>query len=687
MSVNESVPWNPTHALGDRYVIDRLIGEGAFAHTYRARDNRLSRTVALKVLRPHYAADPSFRERFQREAQAAARVDHINVVHVYDYGAHEGEYFLVLQYVPGRDLRRYIDEHAPLPMTDAVRFTREILAGLAAVHAAGIVHRDIKPQNVLIGWDGTARVTDFGIAHDPGSPHATQRTGNGFTLGTPAYMAPEQARGERVTEQTDLYSVGVVLFELLTGRLPFEAENSLAVMVAHVEQTPPAPSALQPGIPAELDAVVLRALAKHPMDRFPSAQAMKTALVDALVDARDGRPDDRVITAPRMRTIEETRVRAAAAAETVPLPTRSDPPFPQPPATATPAPVRSAAGIAAADARTAMARPVRLVRNDPPHRRLALLTPFLISLLAIALLVAAIAKATGGVGGGNDQRATTAAGIAGGFAATDTPNAAVTPTATVFKVRVIHAATSAPIVVSKPTRTPRPARTKTPTPALDVAPTDVPATDVPPAAIPPTEVLPTDTAVPVNEGAANGVPTIAPRGGGDAAAPPTETAVPPTETAVPVVEDAAASAPVSLAFSASDWRGGLTRSDAGFLGRPWTAVYGANSGYGSASLRFSLKSTPPGEATLTITGVDDENGGDSPITISVNGVVVFSGASPFPSWDGASAVGPWTEVPFTIPAGVLKAGRNEIVVANLDPSANQGMPPYVLVSDTTVSAG
>src|SRR5262249_51150725 len=164
-----------------------------------------------------------------------------------DYGAHDDTYFLVLQYVPGHDLRRYIDDSAPLPAGDAVRFTREVLAGLSAVHAAGIVHRDIKPQNVLIGWDGTARVTDFGIAHDPGfgiahdggNPRATQFTGNGLTLGTPAYMAPEQARGERVSEATDIYAVGVMLFEMLTGRLPFEAESSLAMMVAHVEQTPP----------------------------------------------------------------------------------------------------------------------------------------------------------------------------------------------------------------------------------------------------------------------------------------------------------------------------------------------------------------------------------------------------------------------------------------------------------------
>ena len=212
-------------ALGERYVLDQLIGEGAFARTYRGRDTRLVRTVAVKLLRSYYAADPAFLERFQREAQAAAKVDHPNVVHLYDYGGHDGAYYLVLQYVPGHDLKRMIEDRAPLPPADAIRIAREILGGLAAIHAAGIIHRDIKPQNVLIGLDGIPRVTDFGIAYESGQSKLSTLTHHGVTLGTPAYMAPEQARGETVSQATDIYSTGVVLFELLTGRLPFEAES------------------------------------------------------------------------------------------------------------------------------------------------------------------------------------------------------------------------------------------------------------------------------------------------------------------------------------------------------------------------------------------------------------------------------------------------------------------------------
>jgi serine/threonine-protein kinase len=593
--------------LGERYVLEELIGEGAFARTYRARDTRLGRVVAVKLLRSHFAADPAFLERFQREAWSAARVDHPNVAHVYDYGEHEGAYFLVLQYVPGRDLKRVIEEGAPLPPADAIRITREILSGLAAIHAAGIIHRDIKPQNVLLGWDGVPRVTDFGIAYESRRTRLSGLTNHGETLGTPAYMAPEQARGEPVSEATDLYAVGIVLFELLTGRLPFQAENTLAMMVAHVEQRPEPPSALQPGVPPELDAVVLRALAKEPGQRFGSTREMERALVDALINVRDGAP-----AAQQTTRVIPTRVRAAAP--------------PADPGPTTPIPVPTPRPAA-----PAYTPPVERGRK----RGGGWIAPFLIAMVAIAALVAALVKANGGDDDGNGnagaQPTRTATRTAGLVAVTNTPEPEPTR-------RVINRG-------SDPTATNEPEPTDEPEPTEE--PTEEP-----------------------DDG--GGVPTIAPSGGEIVTEEPE-----PTDT--PEIEE---SAPVSLEFSADDWQGGFTRTDGGFLGRPWTAVYGANSGYGEATLSFELDAAPTGEAELRITGVDDEAGSDGPISVLVNGVEIYSGPSPFPNWDGGdTSTGPWREERFSIPAGLLQEGENQITVTNLNPSGNIDSPPYVLLSD------
>ncbi|MCC6790919.1 MAG: serine/threonine protein kinase [Thermomicrobiales bacterium] len=603
--MNESTPWI-AGTLGERYDLEQLIGEGAFARTYRARDTRLGRVVAVKLLRSHYAADPSFLERFQREAWSAARVDHPNVVHVYDYGEHDGVYYLVLQYVPGRDLKRMIEERAPLSPADAIRIGREILSGLAAIHAAGIIHRDIKPQNVLIGRDGVPRVTDFGIAFEPSQSRLTSLTNHGETLGTPAYMAPEQARGEPVSEATDLYAVGVVLFEMLTGRLPFRGENALAMMVAHVEQPPEPPSAYRAGVPTELDAVVLRALAKDPSRRFASAGEMERALSDALSHAHNGAPPTE-LAAPAA----PTRVRAtapAAATATVPLPTRT---FPVPPAPG----------------------------FEPPaargrRRGGGWIAPVLIAIVAFAALIVALVKANGGDYDGNGN------------------GAGVQPTRTATKQAGLVFITETP--EEEPTRR-----------VIDRG--DDPTTT--------NEPEPTDEPEPEPTEEPDGVPTIAPSNGGIVTPEPTETP-----------EDVD-SEPVSLEFVAEDWQGGLVRSDSGFLGRPWSAVYGANSGYGEATLSFTLDAAPAGEAELTITGVDDEAGGDSPISISVDGVEVFAGPSPFANWDGDDdSNAPWTTLSLTLPAGLLQEGENRITVANLDPSSTIDSPPYVLLSDAALTA-
>ena len=281
--------WATGTRFGDRYLVGRLIGEGGWAETYEGQDLLLGRTVALKVLRTQFAADPTLVDRFEREARISAAVSHPNVVAVYDYGTQDGSFFIALQFIAGEDLKQLIVRQGRVAILEAIHITREILRGLEEIHRAGIVHRDVKPQNVLMGRDGLIRITDFGIAHQE---LATRVTTHGDAIGTASYMAPEQAQGEDVSPATDIYAVGVVLYELLTGRLPFNRGHAMAILLAHIQEQPLPPSAVaaDAGISPWLDRVVLRAMEKQPGDRFPSAAAM--------IDALTGMPRESDITAP-----------------------------------------------------------------------------------------------------------------------------------------------------------------------------------------------------------------------------------------------------------------------------------------------------------------------------------------------------------------------------------------------------
>ena len=266
----------PEHLAG-RYLVQDKIGEGASAVTYTGWDQRLERLVAIKILREHFVADEIFVRRFEGEARAAASVSHGNVVDIYDVGREGDSLYIVMQIVEGEDLKHLIQREAPLAPDRVQAIIGQVLDGLQAIHNAGIIHRDIKPQNILIGRDDVARVTDFGIAQAEDNVGMTTQ---GTTLGTAAYMAPEQAQAGHMTEATDLYAVGVILYEMLTGFLPFNASTTMALMLEHIQTAPVVPSHRLPGrgITSGMDAVILQALAKSPEDRFRSARAMKQAV-------------------------------------------------------------------------------------------------------------------------------------------------------------------------------------------------------------------------------------------------------------------------------------------------------------------------------------------------------------------------------------------------------------------------
>jgi eukaryotic-like serine/threonine-protein kinase len=261
--------------LGGRYRLVELLGQGGMATIYRATDAQLGRDVAVKILRPEYGRDPDFVARFRAEAQAVASLSDPNVVRVYDFGMDPVGPYIVMEYVDGEDLATLIRRTGPLQPRQAARIVAEAASALAAAHARGIVHRDIKPGNILLAHDGRVEVTDFGIAR---AISEAQMTLPGTTLGSVHYFAPEQARGEPATERSDIYSLGIVLFELLTGRRPFEGDSAASIAMARLSGPVPSASALQAGIPAELEAIDQKALALEPGDRFASAAAMADTL-------------------------------------------------------------------------------------------------------------------------------------------------------------------------------------------------------------------------------------------------------------------------------------------------------------------------------------------------------------------------------------------------------------------------
>src|SRR5216117_2869464 len=239
------------------------------ANVYLAEDQELGRRVAIKILNERHANDDQFVERFRREAKNAAGLSHQNIVSIYDRGEAEGTYYISMEYLDGRTLKELILSRGPTPIPVAIDYTRQILAALSFAHRNGIVHRDIKPHNVVVGPDGRLKVTDFGIARSGGT---SQMTEAGSIIGTAQYLSPEQARGAPVDQRSDIYSVGIVLYEMLTGSVPFTGDTPLEIAMKHLSATPMPPSEKREEVPHELDSIVLRALAKDPADRYRSAE-------------------------------------------------------------------------------------------------------------------------------------------------------------------------------------------------------------------------------------------------------------------------------------------------------------------------------------------------------------------------------------------------------------------------------
>jgi eukaryotic-like serine/threonine-protein kinase len=261
--------------LLDRYEVGRLLGVGGMAEVFEGHDRLLARRVAIKVPLPQYAYDPGFLQRFRREAQAAASLSHPGIVAVYDTGAQDGTPFIVMEYVEGRTLKDVLTTDGPLFPQRAAQIAADVCSALAAAHASGLIHRDVKPGNVMLTPEGRAKLMDLGIARAAEGEPVTQTAA---MLGTAQYLSPEQAQGQPVDYRSDLYSLGCCLYEMLTGTVPFRGATPVAIAYRHVREDPAPPRLLNPDVPADLEAVCLKAMAKQPADRYQTAEEMRQDL-------------------------------------------------------------------------------------------------------------------------------------------------------------------------------------------------------------------------------------------------------------------------------------------------------------------------------------------------------------------------------------------------------------------------
>jgi eukaryotic-like serine/threonine-protein kinase len=270
--------------IDGRYKVLSRLGSGGMADVFLAEDQQLGRKVALKLLHRRFSEDPGFVERFRREAQAAAGLQHPNVVSVYDRGAYDDTYYIAMEYLPGRSLKQVIRQEAPIDPVRAIDITIQILKAARFAHRHGVIHRDLKPHNVIVDDAGHVKVTDFGIAR----AGASDMTETGSIMGTAQYLSPEQAQGHAVSASSDLYSVGVVLYELLTAHVPFDAEAAVTIALKHVSEAPTAPTTVNPSVPPELEQVVMWALNKNPADRPQNADDFIAALEAAKASILSG---------------------------------------------------------------------------------------------------------------------------------------------------------------------------------------------------------------------------------------------------------------------------------------------------------------------------------------------------------------------------------------------------------------
>lgn len=659
------------------YDVLEVIGHGGMATVYRALQRDLDRTVALKVLLPVYLHDPSFRARFQLEARLVARLRHPNIVGVYDVSEDAGQPYLVMEYLDGITLHAALVERRQqgrvFAPSEALELLRPLADALDYAHSRSIIHRDLKPENIILTSHGPV-ITDFGLAKLMQEEAATVS----IVMGTPAYMAPEQIEAQPVDARTDVYAVGIMLYELLSGHVPYEGTSPVAVAQAHLSQPIPSLASLVPDhdLAFEIDAVAQRAIAKRKEDRWPSAGAMVAALEDAIA-AGIVQPSDRptesfpvpppiprsvVPPAPRVQRLPKQESRSGALLLVIPLLaivvgailggrylfTRS--------AGTASEEQPGASGIAAAEpASSTVPSPVLTPSLDPMTEAMTAAAATLTPVVTVASTPTLASTPTSDTGVRGVVQAPTGAFLRSGPGTAYPVVGGLPDQATVVALQQVEgwldisAETGERGWLAAVLFEPR---------SGDIA--AVPQGELPPTAQAPTQQVPTAS-----------LPTLVPN-------QPTQ-ALPATAPALP------AQPGIVLRLDDTDFVGGFRNSGGSvYGGRTATWAYGQGSGFSSMAATFSVGQVTPGLAHVTIEGMDSEDPAKTPLRVEINGVVLFEGASPFPNDDLPLETGRWAAFELDFDAASLRSGVNTLTITNLK-QGTRGLPPFVALDYAVIT--
>ena len=658
--------------LAGRYRLLQKVGEGGAAEVFRARDERLDRIVAIKLLRPQFMSDPQSRSRFVTEARAAAGLMHPGIVDVYDFGeAPGGTMFMAMRYIEGQDLKEVLAKRGRLLPAEAIDAAVQVCHALSAAHANGLIHRDVKPQNIMIDRGGVVRLTDFGVVKALSGPALTQ---SGMTFGTAAYLSPEQATGATIGPASDIYALGCVIYEMLAGTPPFVGDNPAVVAYKQVWDQPRPLHDLVPDVPPSLEAVVMRCLNKDPNRRYPTAETLAADLEK--LSAASNQPTQAVKLGPAVVPGGDGQTGPISPSErsqaiAMPLPPGEGQGVP---------PVRvQTTGYGAAGApHVSQPAPVQQQETAPmavrplapaaayagPQRQTAAPTVNVNRRRGIGWVPLAIVALVGlGLCGFAAYQGRNLAGFAG-LGGKATPSAA-TPTQRVEA----HVPTPTQLgggiaYGSQPTATPAPAATDTQVPPQP--------TNTPP---------PQDTATPEpTETPQPPLPTVT-------AAP--EATTPPEPTNTPEAQPPPPQGGTSVTLDDTQFSGGYTRTDGHYHGRTARWVYGQGTQYSTMTAHFKMSGGPVGSASLAVVGVDSEDLPKTPIRITINGAVIYEGPDPLPNdlRTGPNGPGNWGSQAWEFDPTILHDGDNTLSIINLDPSDKVNYPLFFMLDYATVSWG
>lgn len=661
--------------LAGRYRLIEKVGEGGAAEVFRARDQRLDRIVAIKILRRQFLHDPASRSRFINEARAAAGLAHPNIVDVYDFGeTPDGSMFIAMQFVEGQDLKEILQRRGRMTAAETVSIITQVCAALQAAHARGFIHRDVKPQNILVDRKGHARLGDFGIVKALSGPELTQ---TGMTFGTAAYLSPEQATGEPIGPQSDVYALGCVMYEMLSGTPPFMGDNPAIVAYKQVWEQPRPLHSLAPEVPPSLENIVMRCLQKDPRSRYPNTEILAAELTG--LGSTFNQPTMAVPVTPSVQPQRRTQ---AEISQQIPMPQAGGVPPVRAqttnPAGRTPVGVPQVTRQVTQASQVPQASQVSQAPAYPQYRQRTQITttsqasngrsPFVWAILGGVILIG-LAFCGIGLWGNNFL------GIFSSATPTPTTQIAlptITPSPTPAATSTGIPPTFTPVPPTEiPSETPTLAPTQTAeipteTPTAEPLPTDTP--EPPPTDTP--EPPPTDTPVIIPTDTVDPFPSLTP------IAFPTDIFPLPSD-ATPTLEEGQQG---GIVLEDNSFAGGYT-SDKGYHRRTAQWVYGQGTQYSQMTARFTISKAPKGPGMLTILGVDSEDDTKTRMRVTLNDSIIFEGPNPLPNDDlsGPLGEGNWGWAGWRIPNKVLREGENTLTITNLDPSNKINYPIFIMV--------